>query len=123
MNGPVAGDTQGYKILFRIVSAAAARIKVVDLEINDASAMLAAPRVPCEHTLAQPAVGFGVEPQTRSLRMEPSHAAFPTCSKNFLRSGLGKNSNSRQTDISSTSGFPVPRWAPARKSAQIISKQ
>jgi len=52
MNGAVAGGTQGYEILLRIISPAAARIEVVDLEINRPSAMLAAPPVALQHPQA-----------------------------------------------------------------------
>src|SRR2546426_5233752 len=45
------------------------------------------------------------------------------CSTNACCCSPGRNLKNRETECKSASGFPLSRFAPARKSAQIISKQ
>jgi len=66
----------------------------------------------------------GSKPQARMLWWSAVHDAFSViCSTNACRCSPGRNLKNRETECKSVSGSPWSRFAPARKSAQIISKQ
>src|SRR6266849_8662643 len=111
------------QILQGIVAHPTARLDVVHLKLGDAPAKLAAPPIALQHLPAQPSIGFRVKSQSRASWAKWHHEAFRTCSRNSCCLGCGKNPKSRPSEISKASGFPFSRLAPARKSAQIISRQ
>src|SRR5712692_1921178 len=97
----------------------------MDLQYAQAPAELAAPSIPLQHLLAQPPVGFPVQLQTWAPGVRSGHDAFRTRSRNCLRCGWGRKSTRRARERNRA--FPLLlsglRLAPARKSAQIISRQ
>src|SRR5713101_4668150 len=119
----VASGADCDQILQGIVAHPTARLDVVHLKLDDAAAKLAAPPVALQHLSAQPSIGFRVKSQSRASWSKWHHEAFRTCSRNSSCFERGRNSKSRPSERSKTSGFPFSRLAPARKSAQIISKQ
>ena len=56
-------------------------------------------------------------------KAESDPAFSVTWSKKTCRCSPGKNLKKCEIEFSSRSGFPLSRFAPARKSAQIISRQ
>ena len=65
-----------------------------------------------------------MEPQAGTFRSDPIHDAFSvTWCRNVRLSSPGRNLKNRKADCKRTSEFPFSRFAPARKSAQIISRQ
>jgi hypothetical protein len=96
---------------------------VMDLELIAQAAVLAFPAVPLQDFLLQMAVTLGVEPKPPSFSKVATHADRLMSRKNCCCCEAGRNPKNRRKDITSTSTFPFSRFAPARKSAQIISRQ
>ncbi|SRR6185295_4336539 len=102
----------------------AAQLLVVDLKVLSGTADLTLPAIPAQYLFAEPFVKLGIKPQSRSLGSNPVHEAFSvtSCRKASLCS-LGRNLKNREIDCRSIVGSSLSRFAPARKSAQIISRQ
>jgi hypothetical protein len=111
------------QIVCRIRARLAPGDEVVEVELIPPSAGLASPAVPLQDFLAQLLVGNGVPAKRAMLRDGWAHAAGRISSKKRCCWGGGSKRKNRRTDQSMTSGSPWSRFAPARKSAQIISKQ
>jgi hypothetical protein len=121
---PVTRLTQRDQIRFGIASGAAAEFRVVDLKVLLAAAVLASPLIALEDFEAQPVVSFGFEFDAGSLGTNWHHEpTLSTCSRKACRCERGRNLKTRATDCSNRSGLPLSSVAPARKSAQIISRQ
>src|SRR5712692_7129507 len=123
MNTLMAADAERDEVLFCIVSELAPRADVMDLEVGKTSAVLAAPPIPVEYLTPQFQIRRRTELQSRSSGTEPGHDAVRTCSSKSTFWSRGRNLMSRSSERSSAWGFPFSRFAPARKSAQIISRQ
>src|SRR5580704_3954133 len=96
----------------------------MDLEVFPGAAVLASPGVALEDLQSQLFVGLRIEFDARLFRSNANHDAFSlACSISASRCGWGRNLKIRATDCSRASGFWFSRFAPARKSAQIISRQ
>src|SRR2546426_2596981 len=64
-------------------------------------------------------VQLGNEPQAWIPWRNAVHDAFSViCWTNACRCSPGRNLKNRETECKSTSGFPLSKFAPARKSAQ-----
>ena len=101
----------------------AAKSAMMNLQLLVSAAVLTPPTITIQYFNAQFAVGGLVQPDsTLFLEAFPHDACF-TDSRNDSCCCGGRNRKNRVIDISSTSGFPLSRLAPARKSAQIISRQ
>jgi hypothetical protein len=102
----------------------ASEFLVVDLEVRHDSAGLASPAITAQHLLPQFFVGFCFESDASLFRDNLIHEAFSQAScRNACFSGCGRNLNNCRIDWRTTPGLPSSRLAPARKSAQIISRQ
>jgi hypothetical protein len=124
MHDVMAGSTQRDQIFFGIVARLATKFFVMNLEVGPGAARLAPPPVATQHLLAEMVVVLRIEPQPRLLWPDPLHATFSaTESKNTFLSSPGRNWKNRSADCKRISGFSLSRFAPARKSAQIISRQ
>ena len=120
----VASSAERDQVLLRIVSGAAAEVFVVDLEIRQCAAGLASPAVPTQNLMTQPVIRLCCEPQACAFRSDPGHDAFSvTWCRNVCLSSPGRNLKNRSADCKRTPEFSFSRFAPARKSAQIISRQ
>ena len=107
-----------------IIALLAAQLLVVDLELAPGAAHLTLPAIAMQHLFSQLIVQLGIKPQARALGSNAVHEAFPVTScRKARRCSPGRNLKNRDTDCRSTAGSSVSRLAPARKSAQIISKQ
>jgi hypothetical protein len=118
----VAGGAQSDEILLAIVTLPAPELDVMDLEIRHRSAGLASPPIATQHSYAQLLIGMGIQASSRVLP-QASHAAWATARRNSCFSASGSRRNKRSMENSSTLGLPFSSCAPARKSAQIISRQ
>jgi hypothetical protein len=96
---------------------------VMDLELIAPATALALPAIPLQNFRLELAVMLEVEPKPMSSGNVHTHADRLISSKNRRCCGAGRKWSSRCTHSNSTSGFPFSRFAPARKSAQIISRQ
>ena len=120
----MAVGAEGNQILFRIVAALAAKLLVVNLQVRPGSARLASPAVAAQNLLSESFVPLGIKPQARLFGSNPVHEAFSVTScRKACRCSPGRNLKNRDMDCRSTVGSSFSRFAPARKSAQIISRQ
>src|SRR5450756_1521137 len=115
--------TQDDEIFFTIRSRLAPPNLVMDLQLISSATPLAFPAIPLENFHLQLAVTPWVEPNTTAFGDPRIHADRLISPKNCCCSKAGRNPKNRRNDIRSMSGFPFSRFAPARKSAQIISRQ
>ena len=124
MYAGVACSAECNQILLRVVARVAPKLAVVDLKVGHRPAQLASPTIATEHLIAQLFIQLGIEPQACVFRLDSSHDAFSvTWCRNVCLSSLGRNLKNRRADCKRTSGFSFSRFAPAKKSAQIISRQ
>jgi len=116
---------QRNQVLLTIVSLTTSETHVVDLEILARAADLTLPTIALQHPLAQLLVRHGVEPHSGPFWKRAAHDAFSwtNCSRNICLCWVGRNLTNWKIDCRSASGVALSRFAPARKSAQIISKQ
>src|SRR5262249_1398772 len=94
----------------------------MDFQIRHGSAVLAMPAVTREHLQAQPLVVISVQAQSLGFG-QAGHAASVISERNSSFWAAGRKRNKRSMEHKSTFGSPFSRCAPAKKSAQIISRQ
>jgi hypothetical protein len=111
------------QILGNIVAESTSRLNVVDLKVLHAPARLATPAISLQHFMAELLISFRVKPQARSSGTDPSHSVTCTSSRSCFLSGFGRPITSRVRLGNRASRLPASKLTPARKSAQIISKQ
>jgi len=121
----VAFTAKSNKVPLAIIAAATAELLMMDFQIRHRAAALAAPAISPQHLLTQLLVFTRVKPDARLLRTNLLHDAnfCATAFRNACWCSPGKNLKKRSMELSRTSGFPLSRFAPAKKSAQIISRQ
>ncbi len=119
----MALSTQGDEVFFLVWPSLAAANDVVNLQLIAPAAVLAFPAVALQNSLLQLVVTDGIKTKWALFPNLPAHADCLTSIKNCCCCAAGRNPKNRCNDISSTSAFPFSRFAPARKSAQIISRQ
>jgi hypothetical protein len=95
---------------------------MVDLQICDGSARLAAPAIALEHLPPELLIAAGIQAKSWAFR-QTGHAASVISERNSSLCAAGRKRNKRSMEHKSTLGFPFSRCAPAKKSAQIISRQ
>jgi len=115
---------KGDQIGFVIVSRSAPKLPVMDFEILHGTANLASPAVSRDNFAMELTVCFEWESQSRRFWTDSCHEAFCcTSDRKAAFWGCGRNLKYRETECSKISGSSLSRFAPARKSAQIISRQ
>ena len=114
---------EGDQIFRGIITQTTPRLNVVDLKIFRSSAELAAPAIPLQYLTAELAIRLGLKLQAWSLGSNHRYGATRTFARSCSRCNTGRPSNSRVRENSRVSWSPVSKLTPARKSAQIISKQ
>ena len=120
----MARSAKGNQVLLGIVPSVTAEVFMVNLEIGHNAAELASPTVSTQHPDAKLFVQFGIKPQARTFWLDVFHGAFSgKWSRNAFLSSPGRNLKKRRIDCSRTCELPFSRFAPAKKSAQIISRQ
>ena len=118
----VAIGAQGNQIPLKVCSQCTPRTDMVYLEINPFPTILTLPTISFEDDLAKRLVSGWIEPKPATV---PSwvHDAFLKPSTNMPFCMAGSSSNRRKRAVSIRSESPVSTPTPARKSAQIISRQ
>ena len=119
----MTSGAEGDEIFFCVVPEAAARLEMMDFDAGQRAAELAAPAVSREHLLVEFLVGFRLEPQARAFLAGAAHGASPIWSKTCCFCSGGRSRMSRWSEKASVEGSGFSSAAPARKSAQIISRQ
>jgi hypothetical protein len=120
----VTANTEGNQILARIVAGLAAKLFVVDLKLGHRTARLASPTISAEDLVAQLFINVGLEPQGCAFWSDLIHDAFSvTWCRTVCLSSSVRNLKNRNAYCKRTSGFSFSSFVPARKSAQIISRQ
>src|SRR5438132_6153311 len=112
------------QIAFIIAARVSAKRFIVDFNVGHGPADLAPPAVSPEYLLAELLVILLINPDRRLFRHSSIHWIFSVtnCAKACLCSP-GRNLKNRESARRSTSGSRLSKLAPARKSAQIISRQ
>ena len=123
MHPSVAIGAQSNQILFGVIAKVAPCLDVMDLQVLTFSTGLAAPSVTPQDLLVQLVIRLGSKAFASSLREHSIHGAVPTCWRTCSFCAAGSMPTSRCTARSKASGLPFSKFAPARKSAQIISRQ
>jgi hypothetical protein len=119
----VALDAKSYEIPSRAITQTAPRLNVMDLKIFHAPTPLATPAISLQNFLAKPAIIFRIKPQPWPSGTDLCQSVTCTCSKRCFRCGIGRPMTSRVMQGNKASRLPASKLAPARKSAQVISKQ
>ena len=120
----VTAGAQGNQVRVVIVALLAAELLVVELQALPGTTDLALPAIATQYLLSEVFVELGIKLQTRSLGSNSLHEAFWLIScRKACRWSPGRNLKNREMDCRSTVGCSFSRLAPARKSAQIISRQ
>ena len=124
MDSVVACRTKRNQILLCIVTGLTAKVFVMDFEVGPCATRLTSPAIPTQHLIAQVFIQLGIEPQACAFRLDTRQDPFSvTRCRNVCLSWPGRNLKNRSADCKRTSGSSLSRFAPARKSAQIISRQ
>jgi len=95
----------------------------MDLEIFHPPASLASPAIALQDFAAKQTIRFRGKSQTRLLGADSVQNVICNSSRSCFRCGFGRPMTSRVRQGNRASWLPPSKLAPARKSAQIISKQ
>jgi len=118
----VSAESDQVRVFIRTLLAA--QLLVVDVKILSGTTDLALPTIATQYLLLELFVGLGIKPQARALGSNPHHDAFSVTSwRKDCRCSLDRNLKNLDIDCRRTVGSSFSRFAPARKSAQIISRQ
>jgi hypothetical protein len=119
----MARRTEGYQIPRRVIAQSAPWQNVMDLKILYAPARLASPSISLQDFPAELAISFRVQPQAGPLGAGPCQSVTCISSRSCFLCDFGRPMTSRVRQGNKASRLPASRLTPARKSAQIISKQ
>jgi len=123
VNVLVALDAKSDQILGGVIAQAAPGLDVMNLKTLDAPTRLATPAISVQDFQIELAISFRVKPQSWLFGTHPRQSVTWTSSSNCFLSGFGRPITNRVREGSKVFRFPASRLTPARKSAQIISKQ
>jgi len=119
----VALDAKSYEILSRVITQTAPGLNVMDLKIFHPPARLTAPAVSLQNFAAEQTIEFWIKPQAGSLWTDSCQSDTCTSSRSCFFCGFGRPITSRVRQVNKASRLPASKLIPARKSAQIISRQ
>src|SRR5579872_1843224 len=124
MQDVMANSTECNQVLLGIIAGLATEFFVMDFKIGHCATRLASPAVATQHLLAESVVQLGIQANACMFQSDSSHDTFSvTWCRNVCLSSPGRNLKNRNADCKRTPGFSFSKFAPARKSAQIISRQ
>ncbi len=118
----MAHSTESDQIRIVVVALSAPQLLVMDVQILPGATELASRAIAAQYLFSELVVRFGTEPQTRPLGSNSLHLLVTSWRK-ACRCSPGRNLKNRDMDFKSTVGSSFSMFAPARKSAQIISRQ
>jgi len=119
----MARRAEGNQILGCVIAQSASRLDMMDLKIFHAPARLTTPTISLQNFTAKLAVSFRIKPQAGPLCSYPSQSVTCTSLTSCFRCGIGRPMTNRVRQGNRASWLPVSKLTPAKKSAQIISKQ
>jgi hypothetical protein len=111
------------QILGSVIAQSTSGLNVMDLKIFHSSARLATPAVSHQDFAAELAISFRVKLQPRPLSADLVQRATLTSARSCSLCTFGRPNTSRVREGNKASRLPASKLTPARKSAQIISKQ
>jgi hypothetical protein len=123
MSFSMARRAEGDQILSSVIAQSAPRPNVVDLKILHAPAPLATPAISLQDFPAKLAISFRIKPQAGPIGTDPFQNVTCTSSRSCFLCGFGRPMTNRVRQGKRASRLPASKLTPARKSAQIISKQ
>jgi len=123
MNLLMTRCAEGNQILGSVIAQSAAGLDVMDLKIFHTPTRLAAPAISLQDFVAELAISFKVKLQAWPSGTNPGQSVTRTSSRSCFLSGFARPSASRVRQGNRASRVPTSRLTPARKSAQIISRQ
>jgi hypothetical protein len=123
MRFSVASSTKCHQVLGSVIAQSTPRLNVMDLKILEAPARLATPAISLQDFATEHAISFRVKPQAGPLCSDPCQSVTCTSSRTCFRCGFGRPITSRVRQGNKASRLPASKLTPARKSAQIISRQ
>jgi hypothetical protein len=119
----MARCAEGDQILGSVIAQSAPRLNVVDLKIFHAPTPLASPSISLQDFMRKLTRSFNVKFQARPLYADSFQNVTCTSSRSCFLCGFGRPMTSRMRQGNKASRLPASKLTPARKSAQIISKQ
>ncbi len=120
----VTTSAQRNQIEIVIRTLLAAQLFVMNLQVLPGTTDLASPAVAAQNLFSKLIIRFRIKAEARLFRSDPFHDALLVAScRNASRCSPGRNLKNRDMDRRSTVGSSFSRFAPAKKSAQIISRQ
>jgi hypothetical protein len=120
----MAACTEGNQVQVVIIALLAAELFVMDLKVLPGTAHLASPAIAAQNLFSEFVIWFCIKLQAPPLWPNPLHEAFSvTWCRKACRWSPGRNLKNLDIDCGSTVGSSFSKLAPARKSAQIISRQ
>jgi len=119
----MARRAEGNQILGNIIAKSAPLLNVMDLKTFHSPARLTAPAISLQNFATELAISFWIKPQSGPFGTDSCQSVTRTFSRSCLIFGFGRPTTSRVRHGSRASWLPASKLTPARKSAQIISKQ
>lgn len=123
MSVAVAFGAKTNEILSRVITQLASRSDVMHFEIRRMTAVLAPPSIAFKHLPVELLVRFRGKAKARAPGPRSAHADFRSRAEKVCFNSSGSSSYSRHRARSMAWGDWLSSPAPARKSAQIISRQ
>ena len=121
MRSSVAQIAKGNEVFLGIVTEPTSRLHMMHLKAAWRPTGLTAPSIAPQNLFMQDLIRLLIQLEPRAFGADRVHKVTRTLSKNSCLLGSGRESKSRSKDIMRASELPFSRFAPARKSAQIIS--
>jgi hypothetical protein len=115
--------TESDQIFLIVVAQSAPPLNVMDLKILQSPAPLATPAISLQNFAAKLAIRFRIKPQPWPHCTDPRQSVTCTSSRSCFLCSFGRPIISRVRQGNKASRLPASKLTPARKSAQIISKQ
>ena len=112
MHARMACNAERNQVLFGIVTGVAAKLSVVDLQVQHRAARLTLPAITAEHSVAELFVQIGIQPQARRFWANRAHDAFSLRPpRNACPCSPGRNLKNLVIEYSSISGSPLSAQA------------
>lgn len=119
----MARCAEGDQIFGSVIAQSAPPLNVMDLKPFHPATPLATPAISLQDFTAELAISFWIKPQAGPLCGDPFQNVTCTSSISCFRCGFGRPMTSRVRQGNRASRLLASKVTPARKSAQIISKQ
>jgi hypothetical protein len=119
----MTNGAKSHEIFLAVFTQVTPKLNMVNLQFARSSTILASPIISFQHLTTELNVTITSQPDSRRFRLDAIHADSFKLLMNSSLSGPGRNSTSRRIESEKTAGFTSSNVAPARKSAQIISRQ